>query len=316
MAGLQSKSVPHPLVLGSTAPRCGLSAPEVLVVLVIVFFIALFVLMGLTRQRESARFAGCQRNLMQIGAAVALYDQSAGHLPEVPDLARADRQATSAPLKALLEELGVPDLSGLTSEKKRPPRVPNLIIEERRIPGFLCGSDLNATGGPFPAPVSYRATTGDGPDRGNGGFAPGRRINLADIENRDGTGFTAAFAERLVGDSRDHTKAPMNYTAVSGPVSSGGCPSVDLTAWRGDAGSSWAVAGWATTLYNHALTPNASPSCVDADGRTALMGASSGHVRGVNVLLFDGSVRTFTPQVDPNIWRGWATIGEPPASSP
>jgi prepilin-type processing-associated H-X9-DG protein len=38
-----------------------------------------------------------------------------------------------------------------------------------------------------------------------------------------------------------------------------------------------------------------------------MMGASSGHVRGVNVLLFDGSVRTVTPGIDLAVWKSLAT---------
>jgi hypothetical protein len=292
--------------------RRGVSAPEVLVVLAIVTVVGLLVVMGLTRQRETARFAGCQRNLMQIGIALAMYDQSAGQLPFVPDLADSAAASSPSPLGALLIELHLPDLSELSDRNRPPPRRSNANPTERPIAGFLCGSDPNKTASLFPAPVSYRATTGDLPDGRNGAFAPGRRMSLADVEARDGTAYTAAFAERLVGDGRTGSPAPMNYALVPGPVSPAGCPEVVRSAWRGDAGASWwKPPSWQSSLYNHALTPNASPSCIAGDGRTALMGASSGHVRGVNVLLLDGAVRTFTPRVDPKIWREWANVGDP-----
>jgi prepilin-type processing-associated H-X9-DG protein len=41
------------------------------------------------------------------------------------------------------------------------------------------------------------------------------------------------------------------------------------------------------------------------------MGASSGHVRGVNLLLLDGSVSLVTPAIDPKIWKEFARIGSP-----
>ena len=75
---------------------------------------------------------------------------------------------------------------------------------------------------------------------------------------------------------------------------------------------SWVASDWQSTLYNHALTPNAAPSCITADRHAAFMGASSGHLDGVNVLLFDGSVRPFSPRVDPKIWREWATVPQSP----
>ena len=82
---------------------------------------------------------------------------------------------------------------------------------------------------------------------------------------------------------------------------------------RGDAGSSWLKSDWRSTLYNHALTPNAPVGCVADDGHSAFMGASSGHVSGVNVLFCDGRVRTYTPRIDPKLWREWAAF---PARTP
>jgi hypothetical protein len=41
------------------------------------------------------------------------------------------------------------------------------------------------------------------------------------------------------------------------------------------------------------------------------MGASSGHVRGVHLLLLDGSVTLIRPAIDPKIWREYANVGPP-----
>jgi type II secretory pathway pseudopilin PulG len=289
--------------------RRGLTAVEMLVILAILGVAALFVVMALPRRRETARSVSCQRNLMQIGVALALYDQSQGALPGVPDLGSAADGPGSGPLIALLDELGVPDFTGLIDVKNRPPKPPNAPAREGRpVPGFVCASDPHAIGRIFPAPVSYRATTGDAPDGRNGAFAPGRRITIAAIEAADGSGYTAAFSERLVGDGRPGHPAPYNYAEATGPIAEAGCPRAEPSRWHGDAGASWTAARWQSTLYNHAMTPNGTPSCIAADRRTALMGASSGHVDGVHVLVFDGSVRTFTPRVDPGIWREWATV--------
>jgi hypothetical protein len=38
------------------------------------------------------------------------------------------------------------------------------------------------------------------------------------------------------------------------------------------------------------------------------MGAASGHVQGVNVLNFDGSVRTVRPTIALPVWKALATI--------
>jgi prepilin-type processing-associated H-X9-DG protein len=286
----------------------------VVVVVAMVALIALFVIMALPRGRENARMASCRKNLMQIGQALALYDQSAGHLPMVAEV-RKDGGG-DGPLKALLDELSLPDLSAIEGTRTPPPKHPNPPRGERRVPGFVCPSDRDATSAPFPAPISYRATTGDAPDGRDGAFAPGRRVGLATIEAADGLAYTAAFAERLVGNGRD---APGlgNYARTAGPVTEAGCPAPDPSSWRGDAGSSWVASDWKSTLYNHVRPPNFSPSCIADDGRTASMGAASGHVEGVNVLLFDGSVRTMTPRIDLKIWREWAAFADPkPATAP
>lgn len=277
-------------------------------VLAIMSILAMSLVMILPRRREAARMAACRRNLMQIGVALALYDQGQGSLPSIPELDDREAVRGSGPLQALLQELGLPDLTALTDAGSRPTRQPGSCREGRRVPGFVCASDPHAIARTFAAPVSYRATTGDAPDGRNGAFAPGRRINLGRVEATDGAGFTAAFSERLVGDNRPGHRAAENYAITGSPLPDSGCPEAAPSAWRGDAGSSWVDGDWRSTLYNHALTPNARPSCIADDRRAAFMGASSGHVDGVNVLVLDGSVRTFTPQVDRKVWREWATV--------
>lgn len=291
--------------------RRGLNAVEVIIVAAILAILALALLMTLPGRRETARRASCQMNLMQIGVALMLYDQQTNHLPAVLD-PRSER--ADSPLTALLETFAQPDLRAMRDPRKPPPKHPGFRIEERRVPGFVCTSDPNATGGLFPAPVSYRATAGDRPGGDDGAFAPGRRISLSAIEAGDGLGYTAAFSERLVGNERA-VAAPENFSRVPDPLPPGGCPEAAPGAWRGDAGASWVRADWQSTLYNHALTPNAAPSCIADDGRSAFMGASSGHPGGVNVLIFDGSVRLYRAGVDPAIWRALATPGVP-AESP
>ena len=63
--------------------RQGVTRGDVVVLLLLIGATAMLVLMGVSRARESARLAGCSRNLSQIGFALALYDQMHGHLPEI-----------------------------------------------------------------------------------------------------------------------------------------------------------------------------------------------------------------------------------------
>jgi prepilin-type processing-associated H-X9-DG protein len=292
--------------------RRGITLVEVVVVVVIIGFFLLLVLFALPRQRESARLNDCRRNLMSIGRALVLYDDAASMLPTVPRLDDTAVKEAKSPLKALLTTLELPDLIGLDdspkAKEKKPPRGP--VPTLGRVPGFFCQSDPYAQVGNVPGPVSYRATTGDTPSGSTGAFAPGRKIKLSEIEDGDGRGYTAAFSERLVGNRRADDRAPANYFR-SGPVHDDHCPEETSPEWLGDAGSSWAEVGWRSTLYNHALLPNGSPSCIARDGVTGLMGVSSGHLTGVNVLMFDGSVRTVTPRIDERVWKAMATTHSP-----
>jgi hypothetical protein len=274
----------------------------------------MLVLMGLSRARESARLAACSGNLSRIGFALALYDQMHGHLPEVAEPIAPGVQPSngpSGPLRTLLEALGLPDLTELRDPKTRPDAQPGEVPGEIPVRGFVCGSDPNAIAGRLRAPVNYRAVTGDSHRGDNGVFAPGRSWSLSAVEARDGLSYTAAFGERLVGPGDDGPEILPSYRVVSPPLSDAGCPaSVDTARVRNDAGSSWVASDYRSTLYNHALPPNGRPSCVAEDGRTAFMGASSGHVRGINLLRLDGSVSLTVPSVAPKVWRDLAAIAE------
>jgi hypothetical protein len=289
---------------------------ELLVVLVLVALLLLFLLMAVPRGREQARLAGCQKNLAQIGLALGLYDQVHRALPTVEALVPADASGEASPpgpLRVLVDALGLQDLRGLTPDGPPPPAT-GPVPGEITVPGFFCASDPEATAGRFRAPISYRGLTGSDERGTDGPFAPGRRIGLAQVEAGDGASYTAGFSERLAGDGSDHPAA-RNFAVVPGPLPQGGCSSAFLDAktarWRGDAGASWARADYASTLYNHALRPGGSPSCLAADGGSAFMGASSGHTRGVNLLMLDASVRLVLPTIDRRLWTEFARLPAP-----
>ncbi len=291
----------------------GVTLVEVIVVIAIIALAFLFLLMMVPRGREQARMASCTNNLRQIGMALAIYDQLHQQLPaiaaltgiELPDGARSP-----GPLRTLLETLQLPDLTELKDPKSVPLPRPGEVPDERAVPGFICSSDPNAIAGRFTAPISYRATTGDSAAGDNGLFAIGRVLRLRDVDAADGSGYTAAFSERLVGDHQPGHPAPFNYQVVPGPLAGSECPATsDASVWRGDAGSSWRSADYRHTLYSHALPSGSNHSCLAADGKTALIGASSGHVRGINLLLLDGSVTLVTRGIDPKVWKEFARIG-------
>jgi hypothetical protein len=294
----------------------GVTRGDVVVLLLVIGGTFLLVLMGLSRARENARLTGCTNNLSRIGFALALYDQMNGHLPVVADPippTAPEVNAPPGPLKMLLDSLDIPDLTELRDGKAFPKRYPGQVPGGGPVPGFFCRSDPNSLAGRLPAPVSYRATTGGTPRGDNGAFAPGRSWRLAAIEARDGLSYTSAFSERLVGSGSEQGNGPFTY--MIGPARSPDWPCpviIDPGIFRNDAGSSWVGSDYRSTLYNHSIPPNGQPSCIAGDGRSAVMGASSGHVRGVNLLRLDGSVSLTVPTIAPKVWRDLAAIGGTP----
>ncbi len=294
--------------------RRGVTLVEVLVVVFIVFVALMGFLFSLPRMRERARMAGCQRNLGQVGIALALYDRAEGSLPTVPKLGSGP-YANPGTLKALIDSLAVPDLSELSDPAPSLERRKSVSSGERRIPGFLCPSEVStAEVAGFPAPVSYRSTGGDAPSGTNGGFAPGRKLRLAEVEEGDGLGYTAAFSERRLGSGQESNPRPDRYRSANGTVGDEGCSDTTAGIWKDDAGYSWVEASWRSTLYNHVFAPNSFADCVSADGVTAAMGASSAHASGVNVLMFDGSVRTISPTMSLPLWKALGTTHSPPTT--
>jgi prepilin-type processing-associated H-X9-DG protein len=295
------------------AGRSGVTALDVIVLIVLFFVAVLIILMMLPRGRERARMAGCENNLAHVGKALAVFDQMGNRLPGAEGVAGLDATGEERPksvLRTMLEALEQPDFLGLVDAKTRPEPRPGEVPGEMPVRGFICSSDPNATSGLFVASISYRACTGDLPLGKNGAFAPGGKISLKEIQDRDGTSYTALFSERLVGDNLSGHAAAINYMIADGPLSGGGCPAAfESSRWRGDAGSSWVSSDYRSTLYNHALRPNEGPSCIDGGGKGALMGASSGHIAGVNLLFADGHVAVMSPSIDGTIWRELARIG-------
>jgi len=96
--------------------RSGRGVIELLIILVIVGFLAMVIVMGLTRSREQARLLACRANLAQIGLAVSLYDQWTGALPPVPE---PEAETRFSPIATMMGRLGVYDFRELDPDMPR-----------------------------------------------------------------------------------------------------------------------------------------------------------------------------------------------------
>ncbi len=287
--------------------RTGVTLVEVLVVGAIAGVILMMLLMGILRSRESARLATCNNNLAQIGRALIQYDGASGQMP----IATADGPG---PLAVLAEQFGFAYFGGKSNAKPMPMGAP---ATARKVAGFLCIADTNVSqSNGFSAPTSYRGNAGSGTNGQGGAFAFGHAVAIANVETDAGKDFTAGFSERLLGSGQGGKLPQNDYLVVKGPIGAEACPVGPAESWKGDAGSSWMTANWTSTLYNHAMPPNASPSCVADDGKSARMGASSAHQNRVNVLMLGGGVRGFTTSVDREIWRKFGgALSRPPTAT-
>ncbi len=188
-----------------TATRGGVTLIEVLVVGCIIAAAVLFLIMMVAQAREQARLVSCRNNLGQIGKAIAIYDQLHQQIPVVlapRAIDGGEETRWPSPLRAMLETLQIPDLAAIKDAQTPPTALDGTPPADVPVRGFICTSDPDATSGRFPAPVSYRATTGDSPLGDDGTFAFGRVLRLQAVEEADGLSYTAAYSERLVGDGR------------------------------------------------------------------------------------------------------------------
>lgn len=289
------------MMVARKSPTCrkGVTLVEVLVVGAIIGVVMMALLMGVLQSRESARLASCNNNLAQIGRALIQYDGANGHLP----VAEIDGPA---PLAVLAEQFGFAYFGGNPNIKPQPMGAP---ATARKVGGFLCMADSNLSRpNSFTAPTSYRGSAGAGTNGQGGAFAFEQKVSITDSGTSAGKDYTAGFSERLVGSGEAETSTMNDYQVVQGPIEADACPVGPGEAWKSDAGSSWLKTNWNSTLYNHAMPPNSSPSCVASDGLTARMGASSEHRNRVNVLMLGGGVRGFTATVDREIWRKFGTL--------
>ncbi len=214
------------------------------------------------------------------------------------------------------------------------PFAENTTALSARVASFLCPTDptpppTKLIGGVDSGPTNYHFSTGDGSTGsanpgdagltvpGNGAFVLGPAHSLASLT--DGSSGTVAASEGLLGPAAGGASSqsgalprPGDLRRVAAmsplPLTEAGCG--NPTGWRFDKGSGWWDGDYRSTLYNHALPPNAkNVDCwpVSPPHNPALKAARSNHPGGVNVLYCDGHVGFARDTIALPTWRALAT---------
>jgi len=280
--------------------RRGVALSEVVIVVVIISFTALLLLSRMPRGREQSRSLICLSNLNQIGQAFAIYTQATGQYPSAMGWGTGEAGSGTSILWNLRATLQLRDFTDVESQIKSKNPTDNKSLPSVVV-GLRCPSDRIME--PQSA-TNYRANTGVDSDGRTGPFGIGQVVTPKQVESGDGSAFTAAFAERLIGNGKAEM-AISNYQETQGcaaaiAASLSGDP---VSSWKGDAGHEWSRGDWSQTLYHHGLTPNWKLSAVANEGNCGQMGASSAHPGSVHVLLLDGSAKSWRETVDPLVWR-------------
>ena len=280
--------------------RRGVALSEVVIVIVIISFTALLLLSRMPRGREQSRSLICLSNLNQIGQACAFYTQATGQYPATMAWGTGEAGRETSVLWNLRATLQFRDFTDVESRIESKKAGGDKTLPPFAV-GLRCPSDRIME--PRTA-TNYRANTGVDSNGGTGPFGISQVVTPKQVEAGDGSAFTAAFAERLIGNG----KAEMgisNYqeTQDCAKAIAASLSEDPAVIWKGDAGYDWSRGDWSQTLYHHGLTPNWKLSAVANEGNCGQMGSSSAHPGSVHVLLLDGSAKSWRETVDRLVWR-------------
>jgi prepilin-type N-terminal cleavage/methylation domain-containing protein/prepilin-type processing-associated H-X9-DG protein len=343
----------------------GFTLIELLVVVLIITVLIALLLPAVQASREAARRVQCANNLKQIGLALAHYETAVQSFPWGMGAWQGHEFSAHVLLLPYLEQRPMYNALNLSDIKQNGTVVgpfynqpAQATVVTTTVDGFLCPSDidrctwpdghnnymacagsapnsfLGGTGGGDPA----QATQADGPAAGIflmvGGKTGQAAYNFSNQLNsttrmsniRDGTSQTAAFSERVKGQSTAGDVDPLTPTSQvstapdpapndtlpepfhkSCLANSPTAPNSIPANFADPSGKSWFEGYSFCTRYNHVMPPNSWGCAIDSFPRTFGYGAlpaSSSHPGGVNVLFADGSTRFIKNEIAVKVW--WA----------
>jgi prepilin-type N-terminal cleavage/methylation domain-containing protein/prepilin-type processing-associated H-X9-DG protein len=306
--------------------RRGFTLIELLVVIAIIAVLIALLLPAVQAAREAARRSQCVNNLKQFGLAVHNYESSNGEIPPTSFNAGPNDFSMKARLLPFLE------LSTLFNSLNQSFTCcavpgPNSTVYYSKVNVFNCPSDTNvpsATTGPstYPNNLGIQRINGatlDGPADKMNQATDGPDITFAAV--KDGLSNTVIFSETTKGKNNGGAQQGLFtiYSITTAEPTSYGPAQFTTTATTCQTNSTYyddqKGAAWLNQVcgrgggYSHLQTPN-KKACVYQAGLSTdhtIIGASSWHSGGVNVLFLDGSVKFIKDSINQTTWWAIAT---------
>ena len=331
---MSSESVP-------SKSRRGFTLIELLVVIAIIAVLIALLLPAVQQAREAARRVQCKNNLKQIGLALHNYLSTNSVFPPSYCIgaAKGGTWSVHARILPFLDQANAYTLADLNVGYGDAPNSTNGITSQflpfNRCPSEVNGINSTGTTSHFPPNYAYNygswkvftptsAVLADGGTPGTGAFAPNSNFTTAAFT--DGTSNTLCASE-----VKCYTNNISNDGAASDTLPSSTTISSSGTLTLGVPGSTGGHREWTDgkiheTGFTTTFPPNArvtisgtlegdyisckergtSATCAGKPTYAAVTSRSF-HVGMVNSLMMDGSTRSFSENMDVNVWRALGT---------